>query len=537
LARLLRTALGAAALIAAGSTCILPTDRSDELEVELEILPTLFVRDTIDLRARLMGPGGEPVPNALITFSSDDPTVVNVSPSGELIALGVGITTVRASAAAYEEAAVATRAAQVRGLLEVDSIRPLDVSFGQLVEIFGVGLNPDSLFSVTIGEADAPIAGFTPQDPNAPDKLGRLVVWVAPPAERQAELMILGFKGGLVFPEGLTVAQQDLFEPNDTIPTDLGPLPAPGFRNPGLAFEARVRTEVETAADWYRFENETALDRTIVVFSQMVGAETFSVFVTDSLAWDGEAAEFGVGSSAWGIGRGRYLCDGLPLTQGPAGDTTTFAEIPFPFTIVSLLDLPAGPYDVIVPFTLPGEPVAYELVVVPAHLSVADLAPDALEENDYCDVAAPLADAAGQRLTIDNTHDVEWFDFSLTQTTQVSVSVTADTEDADLDIYVIRDFRPDSLRLIAARTTDDPTESISQPFAAGDYFLVVFDFSGVPTPYDMDVTLGAAPSDVAPVQSATAAELEALRRKRERGAATPAPGAAMWLDRLRAVLP
>ncbi len=535
-------ALGAVAVTAAGSGCILPTDRSDELEVELEILPTLFVRDTIDLRARLMGPGDEPVPNALITFSSDDPTVVSVSPSGQLIAVGVGTTTVRASAAAYEEAAVATRPAQVRGLLEVDSIRPLDVLYGQLVEIFGVGLHPDSLFSVTIGGADAPIAGFTPQDPNAPDKLGRLVVWVAPPSERQSDLTILGFKGGLVFSESLMVGQRDLYEPNDTIPTDLGTLPAPGFRNAGLAFESRVRAEDEFSADWYRFENEEAVDRTIIVLSQMVGAETFSVLVTDSLAWDGDALDFVVGSSAWGIGRGRYLCDGLPPTQ-PSGEPTTFAEIAFSSTIVSLIDLPAGSYDVFVPFAPPGDPVAYELVVVPSHPSMLDLEPnaflepDAFEENDYCDVATPLENMDGQPLTIDVPHDIEWFRFSLAQTTQVSVSVTAEEDDADLDLYVLRDFRPDSLRLIRAAVSDGVTESINQLFAAGDYFLVVFDFRGVPTRYDMDVVIGPAPSGAAPASSAPAAELDALRRKRDRGAATPAPNAAAWLDRLRARLP
>jgi hypothetical protein len=514
-------------LVVGIGACILPTDRSSELAVELEALPNLFIKDTLQLRARLVDEAGKFIPNALIRYVSDDVTVVNVTADSLLLAVGVGTTTVTATAVGYDEAAVATRTAQVRGLLEIDSIRntnqnrlPSTAWFGDVLEIFGVGLSPDSIFTVTVGGVQAPINGYVPSDPSQPNRLGRLFVWAPPPAERQSQMFVLGFNGGLLVPDTLNIVQRDLHEFNDTLPADLGAVPL-GFRNPALAFEARVRTEAEAAVDWYTFTNADTANRTIAVFSEMVGAETFVTLVTDSLFWDGSIFDFGFGSRAWTIGRETYLCDGLQVTF--LGEPEPFAEVPFPFTIVALADLPPGTYHIFVPYVPQGEPASYEILILPAYFSIGSVPRDTEEENDYCGAAGPLP-VGGASLTIDNPHDIDWYQFTVGSGQILDVTAITDgTAEADLDMYLIRDFRPDSLVLVnAATTAGDADENITQFLPAGDYFLVVFDFAGMPTGYLLDAAFSLTPSGAA-LTAAPTAEIGALRAKRERGKKTPPP--------------
>jgi hypothetical protein len=484
--------------------CLLPTDRSDELQVQMEILPDLFVKDTVELRARLVDGSGTTIPNAVISYGSDDLAVVTVTGDNRLLAVGVGAATVTATAVGYDETDPATRTAQVRGLLEVDSIRntntdraPGTARFGDLLEIFGVGLSPDSLFAVTIGGTEAEILDWIPNDQSEPNRLGRLFVWVPPPAPRQSQMFFVGFNGGLLVPDTLNIVQRDVYEFNDTIPAALGPIPL-GFRNPALAFEARVRTETEVAVDWYTFTNPDVRDRTLAVFSQMVGAETFVTLVTDSIFWDGGKFDFEFGSSAWTIGRETYRCDGLQLTASGSGEPVTFAEVPFPLTIVSLADLPVGTYHVFVPFVPQGGAASYEVLVLPGYVTLGGVGRDSEEENDYCDAAGPLP-TGNAPLTIDNPHDVDWYRFSV--------------------MYLIRDFRPDSLVLVLGATTAGDVDEVieNRLLPAGGYFLVVFDFTGVPTGYTLSSALTAPPVGAAPAAAASAgsADVERIRAKHQ----------------------
>lgn len=505
---------GAAALLlaAAVTACLYPDDRSTELQVELADIPTLFLKDSVQLQARLLDGTGIPVSNAVIRYATSDPTVLNVDAAGRLLAVGVGSAVVTATAVEFSGAPPATRTAQVRGLLEVDSVVPGAAFFGQLLDIYGVGLFPDSLFAVSVGGVQAQIFDFQALDPDQPMRLGLLRAWVPPPAARRSQLSILGFKGGLLHSDSLTVVQRDVLEPNDTVPAVLGNIPL-GFRNPALAFEVRGRNETTAAADWYRFTNAAPQDRTIIVASAMVGAETFQVFVTDSLFWSTVARTFGIGSASWSIGPQSYACGGLTMTA--AGEPFNPPEVPFPFTLLALADLPADDYDVIVPYVTSGEPAAYEFVIFPGYLSVR--AKDVAEENDYCDVAKDISVTAGQVLTIDNFHDREWFRFNLAAPTLVNFSVKATELDADLDLYIIQDFRPDSLPLVDFSTdVGDPTKQLLLP--AGQYFLLIVDFAGVPTDYTVTSTF-TAPPVLAPSAAVSSPAAGAARHKP--GAAAP----------------
>lgn len=504
----------------------------------METLPNLFVKDTLELRARLVDGEATQVPNAVIRYSSDDLAVVTVTDDNRLLAVGVGTATVTATAVGYEAAASATRTARVRGLLEVDSIRntnaarpPNTAFFGDVLEIFGVGLAPESLFAVTIGGEAAAINQWIPVDPTQRNRLGRLFVWVPPPAARASQMFVLGFNGGLLVPDSLNIVQRDLFELNDIAPADLGPVPL-GFRNPGLAFESRARTETEAAVDWYTFQNTESRDRTIVVFSEMVGAETFVTLLTDSIFWNSTVSNFGFGSSAWSIGRETYFCDGRQITVG--GEPIAFAEVPFPFTVLALADLPAGTYHLFIPFVPQGEAASYEVLILPTYETLTTVPRDSEEENDYCDVAGPLP-VGNASLTIDNPHDVDWYGFSVAAPQILDVTLSTDgTAEADVDLYLIRDFRPDSLVLVRDATAPgDAAETISQLLPPGDYFLVVFDYAGVSVRYSLSTKFRAPPAGAALADDrASPVDLDRLRAKRASAIRQPPlPGLS---ERLRA---
>ncbi|MDH3458476.1 MAG: hypothetical protein OER90_16660, partial [Gemmatimonadota bacterium] len=298
--------------------CGIPTDRSGELRVELAGLPDLLLKDSVQLQAAVLDAAGTAIPAAALDFTSSDATVLAVSEDGLLRAVGVGTATLTVAAISFSEATPFTQVVRVRGTLEVDSVLPRNVRFGDTLAVFGVGLNPDSLFQISLGGAEATVAEFLPQDPTRPRGEAELRVWVPPPAERFSTLTLLGFAGGVLHPDTVLVAQRDLYEPNDTIPSPLGSVPF-GFRNPALAFEPRQRAGTADGefptADWYTFDNVVTQDRTVIFFSENIGAQAFGLFLSDSLYWSPAQRTFLVGPNAWTIGLGTYLCGGLPFTR------------------------------------------------------------------------------------------------------------------------------------------------------------------------------------------------------------------------------
>jgi len=199
------------------------------------------------------------------------------------------------------------------------------------------------------------------------------------------------------------------------------------------------------------------------------------------------------------------------------------AEVPFPFTLIALKDLPAGTYHILAPYVPSGEPARYEIVIGSTYLSV--LARDAAEENDYCDVAAPLNTFAAANLTIDNFRDVDWFKFTVPAPGQsVTITTSSANVDADLDLYMIADGRPVWLPLVAAGVETGQTETVSvDSLPAGDYFLMVIDFPGVPTDYTISTTFGPPVSPPHGGAALTAEPWGAVRAKRERARAGSGP--------------
>ncbi len=464
--------LGVGLALGAGATfaCIYPTERSEELRVVMDSIPELLRGELWGLSAQVVDASGTPLDNAEIIFSTSDPLIATVNPAGDMVTVSVGTAEITAEAVEFAGAASADQLVRIHDLIEIDSVRPRLLRFGDTATIYGAGLNPEPFIVVSLGGAETPIKSYLPDEPDEPDRFGRLTVWVPPPTPVFTQAVVLGVKGLAVGLDSLVVAQRDIYEPNDTIPWDFGALTG-AIRNPALAFEHRAR-EDNLLIDWYRFTQTPAGDRTILIRSSSVGPGTYAVFFTDSLVWDGVAGDFSLGPGSWSIGPSLYGCQGFPFAP-----PQQLADS----SVIALKDLPVGQYDLIASYSIPG---AYELSILPFYRSA--LPPDAFEENDWCDVAPQLPLDVSRSLTIDNPHDIDWFRFTVgADGRRVTFDVDALVLEADLDIYVLRDDLPVALTLMGLSNVGGATDEVAVLLDAGNYFLVVVDFAGVPTDYTL----------------------------------------------------
>jgi hypothetical protein len=469
-------ALSAAMTFGVIHGCVYPTDDSAQLQVVMNPIPDMLEGEIIRLSGFVLDADGERVPNVEVTFASDNAQVAVVSEENDMLATGPGVTTLVASALGFNGAEPATAQVKIHNMVEIDSVRPRIVRFGDSVHLYGAGLNPEpfgpgnEFIGVFLGNADAKPKSYLPENADAPNRFGRLTVWVAPPTPPLSFVAVLGVNGlAINETDTLRTFQFDIYEPNDTIPWDFGPVQSI-IRNPALAFEKRLRGD-SVGGDWYRFEQTAVGDKTIIIRSDQVGPDSYQLLLTNSLAWNGAAVDFELGPGAWTVGRSFYTCQGLPLAV---------PQLPPDSSMIALRNLPVGTYDFIAAFSQPG---AYEMAVLPSYRS--ELPPDNAEENDYCDVAKPLVLGQSRDLTIDNPSDVDWFKFSLADSTDVAVDLNATDPEADLDVYVLQDFLPDSLPLKALSQIGGATDGAAATVGPGDYFLVVVDFAGVPTEYTL----------------------------------------------------
>lgn len=460
--------------------CVYPTERSGELQVQIDSIPELIQGEVFRLSGQIVDATGTPVPDADIIFTSDAGLVATVGQSDTMVAVGPGTATISAVASEFENAISASQTIRIRDLLEIDSLSPNITQFGDTVSIFGTGLNPNRLLVRQIGGADAPVKSFTPADPFAPQRFGRLTLWVPPPAIPTSRAVILSVDGLAISEDSVRVLQRDIYEPNDTIPWPLGALNEP-FSNPALAFELGTRDDT-VRADWYRFSQAAVGNRTVVVRSGGVNPDAYQVFVTNGLSWSPALQDFIPNASTWIIGPGFLMCRGLGLA---------IPQRTLDSTVVAVGDLPPGDYDVLIGY---GSTGPYEMQIVPEYR--AGVLPDLAEENDYCDVAAPIGMNVVRQLSIDTPQDPDWFRFTLPTAATVTFAAAADNPVADLDLYLLQDSTPVSLPVVAAGQSVGVGDSLSATLPAGAYFLLVVDFAGVPTSYTLTSVGPAIPTPV-----------------------------------------
>jgi hypothetical protein len=523
-------------LAALGAACGLPSDVSDEFTVSMsEELLILTVGDTAVFQANVMR-GSQDAPGVPIRFTSSDPTIVDVRGDGLVRAISIGQAEITATAVGLENTDPAVRSVRVLRSVAIETVRPTvtdtpdgrTVSWGELVEITGAGLDPGGLNLVFVGETPATIHSYVAapsEDQTASDTLR---IWIPAGVPEQSSIL-LSRQGGSTAAWPLTIVQEDILEPNDftrrTLEVGSGPLDLRG-----LALEVRPwaagqldcwsafgGTEPDQCwSDGYTLEPQSQ-DLTVVVSFPEASFQTAPVSVEigdasgSDLVWTIQrtfsfCGDFSGTGVAFGVVDHYFDPDAdsvmFPLRDAPSSlsfDLTLFGEE------TSIVEAPTGN-----PVT-----TAYDLRLYPGYRS--ELPPDGHEENDYCHVAGALPWPTGSLdLTFDHAEDLDWFHFTIPgvrpdlgdvnvvpETEGNNTFATADTlafgdratgvvfGGADTDYFTFQASAGEwiDIEVRADRNEDSSLNSLLQLFYGGEQISINDDFSF--TTYDSRITLQA----------------------------------------------
>jgi hypothetical protein len=496
--RVLVLAIGAGLL-----ACTETTQAVDQTYVSIASASPVVLRGAqIELTAKLWtrtSPSDSvEVPNAELVWSSDDPTLAALTSKSNntTVATGVnsGVVQIRAVATGFQGATPAAFPLRVSNPLEIDSMRPAVVRYGEKVTMFGVGVNT-LFFAALQGGALLP---DTLSVAAGAGGVSQMSFWVPPPAS-SGHAVVLSPSQIVVAPDSTTVLPRDLYEPNETAPsvidltaTPFPSVPAVRFYNPALAFENRVRAD-SLGVDWYRLAGATPGSDLTFIFM----APTFQNAHLTFLASPVNSSD-SVSTPGWTIGSGLYACKDHAFKV---------KEQPSDSMIIALKNVPAGAMDLISLFFVSGR---YGFAVVNGYLtSNPTIGADRFEENDNCefadrnftdpatrvDLTAPFSEA----LTIDNPHDIDWIRFHVpgvgpqTVTVRTAPAAALSTAEAgDIDLYVLGiPVAGSPLEIKGSSRADGSTESITPLILdPGDYYMVVTDFAGTPTRYAICAAVG-----------------------------------------------
>jgi hypothetical protein len=500
-------AAGAIALLV-GSTCSYPTD--DSAGVAVVISGAAYVlrgdQDTLVARAlRASGADTVDLTNVMYSWTTTDPTIATVRDLGrgvaEVTGVDTGVVDIVARPVAFEAADARPFTLRVSNPLEVDSVSPDTVRWGDILTVYGVGV--DSLIIQARLDAATLIRVPLSDRRDSVTGLAQVSYWVPYPARTDSVF----FLGPGLFgwaPETTRVMLRDLYEPNDAAPrrmsldTLTGPFPTiPAIRlfNPALTFEPLG--VLAGAADWYRYSlfdlPGPPRDITVIVNAPLAK----SSFLADSVEYDVGKRLPKIGPYAWKIGRGDHACLGLSFTARQRSSDSSIVAFgagtgtrPFGF----------GPrLHQVLTYDRTG---SYALAIIDGYVVTDPAIPrDAHEEDDYCDAAEPTMDPLvplpflDTMLTIDNPGDIDWF--RVRGTGQVvrfrtaafgdSSAVVPDTP-RDIDLYLIRVpvIGESILPVQGVDSTAGPDADFSLLMTAGtDYYVVVVDATGAPTRYGL----------------------------------------------------
>lgn len=461
--------------------------------------PVLLRGSQLELTARLWtrtSPGDSvEVRNAELVWTSDDPTLASLTSkdNNTTVATGVnsGIVQIRAVATGFQGSTPAAYSLRVSDPVEIDSVRPAVVQYGEKVTLYGVGVN--SLFFASL--QGATLLPDTFSLAAGAGGVGQLSFWVPPPAG-SGHVVALSPSQLVFAADSTTVLPRDLYEPNESSPStiDLSAVPFPSlpavrFYNPALAFEPRVRAD-SLGIDWYRMTNVTPGSDLTFIFMAPTFKNAHLTFLASTVA---DAA----GTPGWTIGSGLYYCKdhAFKVEEQPADSL-----------IVALKNVPAGSMDLVSLYFVSGR---YGLAVVEGYLTTDPrIGPDRLEENDNCefadrnfadpltrvDLTTPFSDS----LTIDNPHDIDWIRFEVPgvgpQTVTFRTAPAANLSVAgagDIDLYVIAiPVAGSPLDIKGSSRSDGSNESLTLILDPGQYYMVVTDFAGSPTRYGLCAAVG-----------------------------------------------
>jgi len=494
----------AAALAAV--TCAFPTDKSNDVSVSIQTdsgRKVVLAGQKLLAHATLWqhaGTDSAEIKNVVFQWATDNDSLAIVKDQGyggaEVTGIASGNVTLSARAVSFEKSRTDYVPLRVSKPLEIDSVRPSLVRFGDTITVYGVGV--DSIFIAFLGtttQFDFPFPGKIVTRTRDSTGFSTAKFWVTPVAHSTR----LSFFGPGVFgdaPDTTYILPFDVLEPNDIAPRainlEAAPLiasiPALKFFNPALAFEPLKRDE--QGVDWYRFSQTTPRDLTIILTAPDVRG-TFSTFLSDSLLFvpgsGTTPGQYFIGDSAWTLGPGSHACKGQPFSPAEAQPEST---------VVALHGMPAGRLHALSIYSQPGR---YGLAVFEGYAADPRVGRDAHEEDDFCDAAdargiAVILPAGSLRdtLTIDNAHDIDWIRFRVSSLSTVTLkiapltSVTSDPTDVDIYLLTVPGGGASStLDLLASSTDTGSVESMTSLLSPGDYYFVAVDYLGAPLAYDL----------------------------------------------------
>ena len=541
----IRTSLAVgAAVISAGLACTIE-DNSAEVFVEVSAAAPVVVRGEkilLNARARRLTSPTDTVDvgNIQYVWATSNPNLATIvgsdSSTAELTGVNSGTVAVTATAASFEASDVGTFQMRVADLLEIDSVRPTAVKWGEKLRMYGVGVR-----NVFIADLGTPLFPDTMTFQGDPQGLGVMEYWVPPPA-RTDSVFVLGPGVFFTVDEITAVDTLDLYEYNDTIPAlinlDAAPpypqVPSVLFFNPALAYEDPSRVGAATLGyDWYRFTRaDVSRPMTFVIKPQSI-ADSTALFTVlgDSIIYVGGHT---VANPTWFVTtQGRHWCDkGVIDADHKRPDSLVVALKRRPRYTPTRSTI-----DILSWYSLPQRHaigVADGYVVTDSRIQS-----DRFEENDICIFAdtnfvtmpinlgpltPPFADST---LTIDNPHEVDWYRFQVTQglpsdSTMIRVRSRPFTggpffDRSDIDLYVVRSQTPTAFQYLGQVSSPGSLDSTRLLLPTGDYYLIVVDFAGEATRYSMCIRVRTACAPPIPLtEAASEATVRAAARGKDR---------------------
>jgi hypothetical protein len=515
----LATPIVTLAAVLAGATCAFPTDKSDKVFVTLEAPAPIVLRGqdmSVYARAwQVTGTDTEPITNVDFAFGTGSTTIARVENDGGGFATVTGVNSgtvdIFARAVSFAKAQEADLTLRVSNRLEIDSVRPKVARWGEVVTVYGVGV--DSMFLASLAGVNLFEYPFSRIRDSATG-LGRISFWVPLPARTDS----LFYLGAGVFGKDTAITgvlKEDVFEPNDTVPSDINldlPGPWPGtvfapikFTNPALAFEPLSRGS-GLGEDWFRFfTTDTTQALTFFItypsgFGDTAGTRTF---LMDSLYYvaNGDPTKdpvekfFGKPNADY-IGSDFYYCQGENFSPAQRSREST---------TVALKTLPGHNLHLITFFSRTQR---YGLTVAQGYFTADPrIRPDAYEENDMCHYADSIpgrpnppgrihvtTTGFSDTMNIDNPFELDWYRLEVpAQSLGDSVLIRlqgrpflAGQDSSDIDIYVLT--VPDTntgLNEVGSSVNDGSTEDLMVRLPQGSYYLAVVDYAGVAERYSM----------------------------------------------------
>lgn len=499
-----------------GVTCAFPTDKSNDVFIIAQVPKLVVLQGQIlDVSATLWrrtGTDSVEIKNASFQWGTTDAARATVKDVGfgsaQVTGVLPGSVDLTVRAVSFEKAPTAYITLRVSKPLEIDSVRPVTAYFGEVLTVYGVGV--DSIFVASLAGVNLVEYPFSRVRDSA--GLGQIKFWVPPPAHTDS-LFYLG-AGVFGFDTAMTDVQKvDVFEPNDSTPAsidlDLGG-PWPGtflapflFLNPALAFEPVERDKL--GEDWFRFttsDSNQAL--TFFITYPSVGTDTAgtTTFLLDSLAYNvgapGDPIEKFYGrDSADFVGSDHYSCKGTNFDP---------LQVDRESTTVALKTLPSHAIHIVTFFS---KPQRYGLTVVDGYFTAdSRIQADRFEENDFCHFTDSLpgkpnppsrlhisTTAFSDTANIDNPFEIDWYRIEVPSGglgdsvlfRMQSRPFVAGRDSSDLDIYVLTvpGSTGSGVFEVGSSINSGSFENLMLDLAAGSYYVAVVDYAGVAMRYSM----------------------------------------------------